>query len=151
MPNPIKIQFNQQFSIYCEFKPNKSTILDYQLVQVLGSGSFSVIWLAKNKKSSDVYAIKIINKKKLLLENAQENLISEVEIMKKLKGKFGVLQLYEAFSSFNYSFMLLEHSELGTLQDLFKGMGPFKFTEVSYYLVQITTGLHSLHSSKIIY
>ncbi|KAG0141019.1 hypothetical protein CROQUDRAFT_664390 [Cronartium quercuum f. sp. fusiforme G11] len=30
-------------------------------------------------------------------------------------------------------------------------MGPFNFTEVSYYLVQIATGLYSLHSSKIIY
>ncbi|KAH9814774.1 kinase-like domain-containing protein [Melampsora americana] len=136
------------------FSPNPSiptTISDYQLVEEVGRGAFGVVWLSKSKKTSQVYAIKILEKQTLLKPKQKESIESEIKIMKKLRKKSFILKFYETFSNSKYVFIVIELAEMGDLFNLLLKNGKMSKDQVGYFIIQISAGLNELHQSKIIY
>ncbi|KAG0142769.1 hypothetical protein CROQUDRAFT_673346 [Cronartium quercuum f. sp. fusiforme G11] len=131
---------------------SKSTkISDYQLIEQLGLGGCGAVWLGKSKSTSQIYAVKVIEKEHLWKSAARMTLLKEAKIMKNLKGKPRLLQLHESFHNPKYAFMVLDLAVYGDLYYWLDQVGSMKYEEVSYYLVQISAALNSLHESKIIY
>lgn len=69
-------------------------ISDYELLQQIGSGSYSVVHKAVDKRTRQVFAIKILERKKFLKVNSMENLVLEIEILKKLEHRF-IVKMYD--------------------------------------------------------
>lgn len=150
---PAASRSRNQFSVFNETKAQRSTVSDYQFLRVIGQGSFGIVWLAKQKKTSQFYAIKVRGKSKVEEEHVQRSLANEAKVMKKLKGKAGVLQIYDVFSNSKFEFLVLELAEMGDLASLCRKLYPRTLSryEVLIYVVQIANGLGSIHSAGIIY
>ncbi|EGF99557.1 uncharacterized protein MELLADRAFT_40213 [Melampsora larici-populina 98AG31] len=128
-----------------------TTIANYQLVEEIGRGAFGVVWLSRSKKTSQVYAIKILDKQELISPKQKESIESEIKIMKKLRKKPFVLQFHETFANSRYVFIVIEYAEMGDLYNLLVKNGKLSKDQVGYYIIQISAGLNELHQSKIIY
>lgn len=57
------------------------TIDDFELIKVIGTGSYGKVILSKKKDTEEVYAIKTLNKKHLIKKNQVEHTIAERSIL----------------------------------------------------------------------
>lgn len=58
---------------------------DYMVVARIGSGSYATVWKGVHRKTGACVAIKGVNREKMRLKNFEENLESEIAIMKSLQ------------------------------------------------------------------
>lgn len=66
-----------------------ANINNYEILSLLGSGSYSTVHKAIDKRTRDVVAIKILERKRILRGKVSiDNLVQEIELLKKLQHKY---------------------------------------------------------------
>lgn len=66
-----------------------TNINNYEILSLLGSGSYSTVHKGVDKRTRDVVAIKILERKRILRGNVSiDNLIQEIGLLKKLQHKY---------------------------------------------------------------
>lgn len=78
---PSMIESCNPLWISQEASVNKVQINDFILLKALSHGAYGKVCLAMRKKTRDIFAIKIIDKKALLDENQKEFVINERNIL----------------------------------------------------------------------
>lgn len=63
-----------------KFEHKKWTIDDFEIGKPLGRGKFGHVYLAREKKSKFIVALKVLYKKQLLKSNVEHQLRREIEI-----------------------------------------------------------------------
>jgi serine/threonine protein kinase len=63
-----------------KFEPKNWTIDDFEIGKPLGRGKFGHVYLAREKKSKFIVALKVLYKKQLLKSNVEHQLRREIEI-----------------------------------------------------------------------
>lgn len=89
----------------------------YQKGKLLGHGQFGYTYAATAIATGDKVAVKVIEKKKMLLPIAVEDVRREVKIMKALSGHENVVQFYDAFEDDDAVYIVMELCEGGELLD----------------------------------
>ena len=100
---------------------------DYEILQVLGSGSFSCVLKVKSKNNNQIYAMKKIDIEKLLNDKKVESkyFFNETCILQNLKSPY-VCKCYNIFQEGNILFFLMEfmnNSDLNTFYEANKALG----------------------------
>jgi len=123
----------------------------YFLCEVLGTGNFATVRLAINKKTSEKFAIKIIDKKKFQLSVAskrQNALMDEVKILSCLKHP-GIVSIEEAFETQTKLYIVLELVTGGELFDLVVEAGQFPEPQAKDLFKQMLDATQYLHDQEI--
>ena len=104
---------------------NCLTIDEFELIKVIGTGSYGKVILSKKKDTGEVYAIKTLNKKHLIKKNQVEHTIAErsilvrsIEIVKSLQENIQhpfIIELAYAFQTKNKLYFVLEYCPGGEL------------------------------------
>ncbi|KAM3238840.1 calcium-dependent protein kinase 28 isoform X1 [Capsicum annuum] len=89
----------------------------YTIGKLLGHGQFGYTYVATDKSSGDRVAVKRIEKNKMVLPIAVEDVKREVKILKALAGHENVVQFYNSFEDENYVYIVMELCEGGELLD----------------------------------
>nr|KJB17648.1 hypothetical protein B456_003G009500 [Gossypium raimondii] len=89
----------------------------YTIGKLLGHGQFGYTYVAIDKVNGDRVAVKKIDKNKMILPIAVEDVKREVKILKALKGHENVVQFYNAFEDDSYVYIVMELCEGGELLD----------------------------------
>ncbi|KAJ8558325.1 hypothetical protein K7X08_005091 [Anisodus acutangulus] len=89
----------------------------YSIGKLLGHGQFGYTYVATDKSSGDRVAVKRIEKNKMVLPIAVEDVKREVKILKALAGHENVVQFYNSFEDDNYVYIVMELCEGGELLD----------------------------------
>ncbi|CAH9105803.1 unnamed protein product [Cuscuta europaea] len=89
----------------------------YTLGKLLGHGQFGYTYVAIDKSAGDRVAVKKIEKNKMLLPIAVEDVKREVKILKALTGHENVVRFYNAFEDADYVYIVMELCEGGELLD----------------------------------
>ncbi|XP_059282174.1 calcium-dependent protein kinase 28-like isoform X1 [Lycium ferocissimum] len=89
----------------------------YTIGRLLGHGQFGYTYVATDKSSGDRVAVKRIEKNKMVLPIAVEDVKREVKILKALAGHENVVQFYNSFEDDNYVYIVMELCEGGELLD----------------------------------
>ncbi|KAK6922602.1 EF-hand domain [Dillenia turbinata] len=89
----------------------------YTLGKLLGHGQFGYTYVATDKANGDRVAVKRIEKNKMILPIAVEDVKREVKILQELTGHENVVQFYDAFEDESYVFIVMELCEGGELLD----------------------------------
>lgn len=77
---------------------------DFTLIQHLGEGSFGQVFLAECAKNKKLYALKVFQKKKIILSKQTKFVIAEVNILKQVNNPF-IISLYFTFQTPNYIYL----------------------------------------------
>lgn len=67
--------------------PQRHEITDYDLLNALGSGSFSTVYRARHKRSGNCVAVKTVAKAGLS-RSSTDNLLLEIKLLKTLRHKY---------------------------------------------------------------
>eukprot|EP00301_Raphidiophrys_heterophryoidea_P004568 c1197_g1_i1.p1 GENE.c1197_g1_i1~~c1197_g1_i1.p1 ORF type:complete len:459 (-),score=109.09 c1197_g1_i1:291-1667(-) len=102
---------------------------DFEIQELIGSGSYASVFRGINKKTNEVVAIKRINKLRLLWSATRKNkidLMAEVEVMKRLKHPY-IIQLFSVYDTSKELALVMEYGEGGELIKRVEEAG--KYTE----------------------
>jgi serine/threonine protein kinase len=77
-------------------KKKQITIGDFELIKVIGRGGFSKVLLCRKKDTGRLYAMKVIRKSKLIIENKVKPILSERSVLETIDHPF-IIKLHWAF------------------------------------------------------
>ncbi|CAL9102624.1 calcium-dependent protein kinase 18-like [Musa acuminata AAA Group] len=101
----------------------------YSIGKLLGHGQFGYTFVATDKANGDRVAVKRIDKNKMILPVAVEDVKREVKILKALKGHENVVHFYNAFEDDSYVYIVMELCEGGELLDRILAKKESRYTE----------------------
>ncbi|XP_076907558.1 cyclin-dependent kinase F-4-like [Bidens hawaiensis] len=122
----------------------------YQIIKLIGRGAFGVVWKAMNKQTSEVVAIKKVDR-----YNTMEDAINPpaVRSLTKMNNHPNIIKLKEAIRDDEGTlFLVLEYMEydLDTLMDEIR-TEPFSEPEIRNMCFQILQGLAYMHYNGYIH
>jgi aurora kinase len=136
-------------------KPSPSLIprlslADFEIGKRLGSGRFGKVYLAREKKSKFIVALKMLSIRELERSHVEHQVRREVEIQSRLKHP-GILRLYGYFWDKERIYLILEYCAGGQLFDLLREKQCFSEPKAADYVKQVAQALRYCHSHKVIH
>lgn len=138
-----------KFSQLMETK-EKVTLKDFQLMKVLGRGSFGKVMLVKKKDNGKFYAMKILRKDVIIKRNQITNTKAERAILQQCQHPF-LMTLRFAFQSSSKLYLVLDFYQGGELFYHLKNERRFTERTAKIYVGEIALALGHLHSTEVIY
>lgn len=135
-----------------KFESKKWTIDDFEIGKPLGRGKFGHVYLAREKKSKFIVALKVLYKKQLLKSNVEHQLRREIEIQSHLRHN-NILRMYGFFWDDKKIYLILEYAPGGELYKELKKQPESRHTEsvAADYIKQLCSALKYLHSKNVIH
>ena len=128
------------------------SIEHFSLLKVLGRGSFGKVMLVKKLDDGKLYAMKSLQKRKILKLKQYEHVLTERSVALNIRHPF-LVNLCFAFQTAEKLYLVLEFMEGG---DVFFWLqqspsGTFSASRVQLYAAEIVLALGELHSHDIIF
>ncbi|MBN3319662.1 M4K2 kinase, partial [Atractosteus spatula] len=114
---------------------------DYDLIHRTGSGTYGDVFKARNIKTSEMAAIKIV---KLDPGDDISSIQQEITMMKDCKHK-NIVAYFGSYLRNNKLWICMEFCGGGSLQDIYHVTGPLKEKQIAYVCRETLQGLHHLH------
>lgn len=134
-----------------ELKMNeKLGIEDFELLKVVGKGSFGKVMQVKKKDTGLIYAMKVLKKEQLVKRKQVAHTQTERKVLQNVDHPF-IVSLRFAFQSDVKLYMILDYFTGGELFFHLKNAGRFPEDRARYYAAEIALALHCLHSHEIVY
>mmetsp|Transcript_1258 Transcript_1258/g.3937 ORF Transcript_1258/g.3937 Transcript_1258/m.3937 type:complete len:390 (-) Transcript_1258:150-1319(-) len=138
---------------YTSFMGKPLSVEDFQLLKVLGRGSFGKVMLCRKKdegSNGPLYAMKTLRKAALVKRNQLMHTQTERNILQNIQHPF-LVNLKFAFQTPDKLYMVLEFMGGGELFHWLKTHRKFSEPRGKLYAAEITLALEALHSRDIIY
>ncbi|KAG0173595.1 cAMP-dependent protein kinase [Apophysomyces sp. BC1015] len=123
---------------------------DFELMEILGTGTFGRVYLTEFKNSGKFYAMKVLKKSEVVKLKQVEHIKSEKEILASIRFPF-VVDLFCSFQDGVNLYMLLEYVVGGELFTHLRRAGRFTNDMTRFYASEIVLAIEYLHSKDIIY
>ncbi|KAK8969665.1 Calcium-dependent protein kinase 28 [Platanthera guangdongensis] len=112
-----------------DFGYAKDFEIRYAIGKLLGHGQFGYTFVATDRANGDRVAVKRIEKAKMVLPIAVQDVKREVKILQALKGHENIVHFYNAFEDENYVYIVMELCEGGELLDRILARKDSRYTE----------------------
>lgn len=122
----------------------------FEIGKPLGKGKFGRVYLAKDKSTGFVCALKVQHKSELVAGKIERQVRREIEIQSNL-AHTNILRLYGHFHDAKRIFLILEFAAQGELYKHLRKAQRFQEWRAAQYIAQMTSALKYLHSKHIMH
>uniref|UniRef100_A0A1A8UAE1 non-specific serine/threonine protein kinase n=1 Tax=Nothobranchius furzeri TaxID=105023 RepID=A0A1A8UAE1_NOTFU len=134
-----------------ECPPQCTTTLDeFERYKTLGTGSFGRVMLVRHKGRNQFYAMKILDKQKVVKLKQIEHTLNEKRILQAVSFPF-LVRLEYAFKDNSNLYMVMEYVPGGEMFSHLRRTGRFSEHHARFYGAQIVLTFEYLHSLDLIY
>ncbi|XP_006839224.1 PREDICTED: aurora kinase A isoform X1 [Chrysochloris asiatica] len=133
-----------------ETKKRQWTLEDFEIGRPLGKGKFGNVYLAREKQSKFILALKVLFKAQLEKAGVEHQVRREVEIQSHLRHP-NILRLYGYFHDATRVYLILEYAPLGTVYRELQKLSKFDEQRTATYITQLADALSYCHSKKVIH
>lgn len=123
---------------------------DFDLLRVIGKGSFGKVFQVRKKDTGRIYAMKVLNKKNIIDRQEIEHTKTEKNILQKLVHPF-LVNLYFSFQTADKLYFVMDFVNGGELFSHLQKDKRFPEPRVRFYCAEIALGLEYLHNSGVLY
>ncbi|KAK7374090.1 hypothetical protein VNO80_07516 [Phaseolus coccineus] len=126
------------------------SIEDFEILKVVGQGAFAKVYQVRKKGTSEIYAMKVMRKDKIMEKNHTEYMKAERDIWTKLEHPF-VVQLRYSFQTKYRLYLVLDFVNGGHLFFQLYHQGLFREDLARIYTAEIVSAVSHLHSNGIMH
>ena len=128
-----------------------STSIDfYEIIKLLGKGSYGKVFLAKSVLCDKQVAIKCFEKSTLDYLSGSQKVLQEIQIMR-LMNHENIIKLYEVLEDAKCLYLVMEHAQNGDLFSHVKKRKQFSEDEFLPLFKQIVQSINYLHNKHILH
>ncbi|KAL2824676.1 kinase-like protein [Aspergillus cavernicola] len=140
----------ERLSLHEQPAPRKLHLGMFEIGKPLGKGKFGRVYLAKERSSGFVCALKVLHKSELQQGGVQKQVRREIEIQSNLRHP-NVLRLYGHFQDSKRIFLILEFAGRGELYKHLRKEHRFPEWKAAQYVAQMTSALKYLHKKHVMH
>ncbi|KAI8928496.1 kinase-like domain-containing protein [Entophlyctis helioformis] len=126
------------------------SLKDFDVGRPLGKGKFGRVYLAREKHSGYVVALKILFKAELADNKVEKQLRREIEIQSHLRHP-NILRLYGYFYDSKRVYLILEYAAQGEMYKHLRKEERFSEPRAAKYIAQMADALAYLHKKHVIH
>lgn len=123
---------------------------DFDIGRPLGKGKFGNVYLAREKKSKYIVALKVLFKSQLQKSGVEHQLRREIEIQSHLRHN-NILRLFGYFHDKTRVYLILEYAPKGELYKELQKKKRFDEASTAKYVYQLANALKYCHGKKVIH
>jgi aurora kinase len=127
------------------------TLADFDIGKPLGNGKFGKVFLAREKKSKFVVALKVLSKEQLSKAGVEHQLRREIEIQSHLRHPY-ILRLFGYFYDQKRVYLILEYAARGEMYKELMKVGKFaerRAAQVCFLGVPVTAEFLLTHATTL--
>uniref|UniRef100_A0A3B4Y2E5 non-specific serine/threonine protein kinase n=1 Tax=Seriola lalandi dorsalis TaxID=1841481 RepID=A0A3B4Y2E5_SERLL len=133
-----------------KFEKKRWSLENFDIGRPLGKGKFGNVYLARERQSKFILALKVLFKKQLEKAGVEHQLRREVEIQSHLRHP-NILRLYGYFHDASRVYLILEFAPKGELYSELQRCGNFTEDRSATYIMELADALNYCHSKKVIH
>mmetsp|Transcript_5394 Transcript_5394/g.7927 ORF Transcript_5394/g.7927 Transcript_5394/m.7927 type:complete len:321 (+) Transcript_5394:58-1020(+) len=131
-------------------KGKQWSLNDFEIGKPLGRGKFGSVYLAREKRTKYIVAIKVLQKSQLLKAGVEHQLRREIEIQSHLRHR-NILRMYGYFYDSKRIYLILEYSPGGELYKRLTNKGRFSEKTSAKYISDLSQALDYCHKKHVIH
>ncbi|CRG92744.1 aurora kinase, other [Talaromyces islandicus] len=122
----------------------------FEIGRALGKGKFGRVYLARERQSGYVCALKVLHKNEIQQEKMEKQVAREIEIQSNLRHP-NILRLYGHFHDRKRIMLILEYAGKGELYKHLRREDRFQERKAARYIAQMASALQYLHKKHVIH
>ncbi|ERF69302.1 hypothetical protein EPUS_04007 [Endocarpon pusillum Z07020] len=122
----------------------------FEIGKPLGKGKFGRVYLAKERSTNFICALKVLHKSELQQGKVEKQVRREIEIQSNLRHP-NILRLYGHFHDSKRVFLILEFAGKGELYKLLRKENKFAEWKAAHYIAQMAAALKYLHKKHVMH
>ena len=123
---------------------------DFEIGSYLGKGKFGQVYLAREKRTRYIVALKVLDKEQLKKEGVEHQIRREIEIQSHLRHK-NILRLYGYFYDRQKVYLILEYAAGGELYKHLQELKRFSEPQAAKYISGLARALKYCHDRNVIH
>lgn len=142
-----------RLSVRLEYRPNRKkglTIEDFDLLKVVGKGSFGKVMQVRKKDTHQIYALKTIRKSHIVSRSEVNHTLAERTVLAQIDNPF-IVPLKFSFQSPEKLYLVLAFINGGELFHHLQNEGKFDLNRSRFYTAELLCALECLHEYNVIY
>ncbi|EGG10403.1 uncharacterized protein MELLADRAFT_115517 [Melampsora larici-populina 98AG31] len=142
-----------QFHLQVAFKPSQNiplTIDSFELLQVIGKGSFGKVMQVRKKDTGRIYAMKTIRKAHIVSRSEVTHTLAERTVLGQVNNPF-IVPLKFSFQNAEKLYLVLSCINGGELFHHLQKEGRFSEERARLYAAELLCALEHLHAYDVIY
>ena len=142
-----------RLNITVDYKPSvnkKLSIDDFELLKVIGKGSFGKVMQVKKKDTQKIYALKALRKAYIVNNSEIVHTLAERTVLARIDCPF-IVPLKFSFQSKEKLYLVLALINGGELFYHLQREGRFSLSRSRFYTAELLIALESLHAMNIVY
>lgn len=136
-----------------DFKPllkSHLSIDEFDLLKVIGKGSFGKVMQVVKKDTKQIYALKTLRKQHIISRMEVTHTLAERTVLARITNPF-IVPLKFSFQSPEKLYLVLSFINGGELFWHLQKEGKFSMNRSRFYIAELLTALESLHELNVIY
>uniref|UniRef100_A0A914UZP0 Aurora kinase n=1 Tax=Plectus sambesii TaxID=2011161 RepID=A0A914UZP0_9BILA len=133
-----------------EHRPKQWQLADFDIGRPLGKGKFGNVYLARERSTKFIVALKVLFKTQLQKAGVEHQLRREIEIQYHLRHPH-ILRLYGYFHDDTRVYLILEYAARGELYKELQKSKVFDQVRAATYVYQLADALKYCHAKKVIH
>ncbi|CAD8055876.1 unnamed protein product [Paramecium sonneborni] len=123
---------------------------DFALLFVIGRGGFGRVWKAENKKSKQQFAIKEMNKCKIINKKSVSSVMNERYLLSNLRHPF-LVNMHSAFQDRENLYLVMDLMQGGDLRYHLCKQRKFNEKQTKFFIACLLLALEYLHTNTVLH
>ncbi|EZF23950.1 AGC/AKT protein kinase, variant [Trichophyton rubrum D6] len=135
---------------FVENRQRSLTMADFELLKVVGKGSFGKVMQVMKRDTGRIYAMKTIRKAHIISRSEVEHTLAERSVLSQISNPF-IVPLKFSFQSPEKLYLVLAFVNGGELFHHLQREQRFDINRARFYTAELLCALECLHGFKVIY
>ncbi|XP_065845039.1 RAC-gamma serine/threonine-protein kinase-like [Oscarella lobularis] len=144
------LEANKEKSSSLEKSSSKAALEDFEMLKVLGRGTFGKVCVAREKTTGELFAVKILKKDVIIAKEEVAHTLTENQVLKTTKHPF-LTSLRFSFQTEKRLYLVMEYAQGGELFFHLSKERMFSEERSRFYACEIILAIKYLHENSIVY